>query len=293
VNEDDLSEPTSSIITPEVIRAYAKCGGDFGEAVPFCLLRARQSFLVDAKNNPADFDENMVRSVACEVLARRVVHTLPVDRLESVMSTRWRYRESDGDVSATVSTLETAIDQHATIFLSSSEAQQVVNSLWRGDWIQENKDDNQVDYVPYAKKNSDSFWDHMEPHRLCVPRYQNLFNIAVWFFFLFVYSRCVQTPLESINPNKKFDFWEIALYTMAASFLIEELKKTFKTIRLTPKPLASINFWTIGGVVMKGEGTMQIANQYIYRSQFRYRLSLDVRFWPTNGWRPGRERREI
>jgi hypothetical protein len=48
-----------------------------------------------------------------------------------------------------------------------------------------------------------------------------VFNIAVWFFFLFVYSCCVRTPLDSINPNKKFDFWEIALYTMAASFLME------------------------------------------------------------------------
>jgi hypothetical protein len=28
--------------------------------------------------------------------------------------------------------------------------------------------------VAYEKRNSDSFWDHLEPHRLCVPRYQNV-----------------------------------------------------------------------------------------------------------------------
>jgi hypothetical protein len=30
-----ITDATSSIITPEVIETFAKCGGDFGEAVPF------------------------------------------------------------------------------------------------------------------------------------------------------------------------------------------------------------------------------------------------------------------
>jgi hypothetical protein len=28
--------------------------------------------------------------------------------------------------------------------------------------------------VPYNKQNSKSFWDHLNPHRLAVPRYQNV-----------------------------------------------------------------------------------------------------------------------
>ena len=36
VEISDISDATSSIITPEVIEAFANCGGDFGEAVPFC-----------------------------------------------------------------------------------------------------------------------------------------------------------------------------------------------------------------------------------------------------------------
>ena len=43
------------------------------------------------------------------------MHTLSDDRLDSVMSSRFRYRESDGDVSAPTSALETAIDQHCTV----------------------------------------------------------------------------------------------------------------------------------------------------------------------------------
>lgn len=69
----------------------------------------------DAYLNPPDYGESICRATACEVLARRIVHNLAVDRLESVMSTRFRYRESDGDASAPTSALETAIDQHCTV----------------------------------------------------------------------------------------------------------------------------------------------------------------------------------
>jgi hypothetical protein len=82
---------------------------------PTSLLRARATFIRDGNLNPADYDEGVCRATACEVLARRIVHNLRLDRLESVMSTRFRYRDSDGDVSAPTSTLETAIDQHCTV----------------------------------------------------------------------------------------------------------------------------------------------------------------------------------
>lgn len=79
------------------------------------LLRAKATFITDGYNSPADYDESMCRAVACEVLARRIVHNLPTDRLESVMSHRFRYRENDGDVSPASSALETAIDHHCTV----------------------------------------------------------------------------------------------------------------------------------------------------------------------------------
>jgi hypothetical protein len=153
----------------------------------------------DAYANPADYDENLCRATACEVLARRIVHNLPAGRLEAVMSTRFRYRESDGDASAATSALETAIDQHCTVsplpcdgsdtdeqvFLSSTEAQYVVNALWKGDLVQMNNDDEDIDYVPYETSESGSFWDHMNPQRISVPRYQAAFRIVVWIIFLF------------------------------------------------------------------------------------------------------------
>jgi hypothetical protein len=79
------------------------------------LLRAKATFMRDGRINPPDWDESVCRAIACEVLARRIVHTFSDDRLDSVMSSRFRYRETDGDVSAPTSALETAIDQHCTV----------------------------------------------------------------------------------------------------------------------------------------------------------------------------------
>ncbi|CCO31899.1 hypothetical protein BN14_05950 [Rhizoctonia solani AG-1 IB] len=123
VELDAITDPTSRVVTPAVISAYVEAAGDFGEALPYCLLRARQSFIWDANHDTADYGENMSRAMACETLARRILHTVPPDRLDDIMSCRFQHAEWDGDESALSSALELAIDQQATVFLSCSEAQ--------------------------------------------------------------------------------------------------------------------------------------------------------------------------
>ncbi|KAE8541268.1 hypothetical protein D1P53_002625 [Cryptococcus gattii VGV] len=245
VGLSQITDATSSVITPEVISSFAKSGGDFGKAVPFALLRVKALFMAEAHNNPADYDENLCRATAAEVLARRIVHNLPIDKLESIMSTRYRYRESDGDESAPSSALEIAIDHHDTIFLSSSEAEHVVNCLWRGDLVQRNNENMDIDYVPYQPGESSSFWAHLNPDRMSVPRYQSTFKIVVWCIFLFVYSQSVQTPLESFNAERNWDGYEIVLYVMALAFLIEETVKMFKIIRIAPRPMATVSLYAL------------------------------------------------
>ena len=69
--------------------------------------------------------------------------------------------------------------------------------------------------------------------------YQNFIRIAIWLFFLLVYSqagtiffsptrrsskivRTVREPLSRLDPLRShLDFWEIALYLMALTFLLE------------------------------------------------------------------------
>ncbi|KAK7470385.1 Calcium channel yvc1 [Stygiomarasmius scandens] len=216
VEPKDLSAPTSMIITPEVISAYMASAGDFVEALPYCLLRARAEFLWDAAHNPADYDENYGRAIACEVLARRIVHKMAPDRLNAVMSTRYKHKQIDGDDSDPASALEMAIDTHCTIFLSSTESQDVVKAIWNGDIVQKSEDDDvhDIDYIPYSEMRTGSFWDHLDPSRLSVPRYQNLLRIVVWLFFLVAYSQAVRQPVERLaDPTyaTNLDAWEIVL----------------------------------------------------------------------------------
>ncbi|KAF8915320.1 hypothetical protein CPB85DRAFT_1293894 [Mucidula mucida] len=208
VHPDSLDDPTSRIITPQVISAYRAAAGDFVEALPYCLLRARSEFMWDANHNVADYGENYGRAIACEVLARRIVHSSPPDRISALMSTRYRHKQMDGDSSDMTSTLEMAIDSHCTIFLSSTEAQDVKNN--------EHLD---IEYVPYADVESTTFWGHLDPSRLSVPRYQNIIRIVIWLVLLVVYSQTVKQPAERLDPlnSRYLDVWEIIFYVLALS----------------------------------------------------------------------------
>ncbi|KAJ7498649.1 hypothetical protein FB451DRAFT_1016192 [Mycena latifolia] len=258
VDPESINNPTSRVVTPRVIKAFRDAAGDFVDALPYCLLRARAEFMWDADHNPADYGENLGRATACEVLARRIVHMAPPETLNAIMSTRFQHIQADGDKSDMSSALEMAIDSHCTIFLSSSEAQDVVNSLWRGEIIQKNNANHDIDYVQYAEARDDtSFFGRLDPSRMSVPRYQNMFRIVVWLFFLLVYSQAVRQPLERTQGTLQFDEWEVALYGLALSFLCEGMLK----LRLTSLQLYKLlkfvtykayNFWMIVAIVTDG-----------------------------------------
>ncbi|KAJ3929626.1 MAG: calcium activated cation channel [Lentinula lateritia] len=248
VDPQAVNEPTSRIITPQVISAFRAAAGDFDETLPYCLLRARAEFMWDADHNAADYDENFGRAIACEVLARRIVHLTAPDHLAAVMATRYTHLQIDGDESDPASALEMAIDSHCTIFLSSSESQDVVNSLWKGDLIQKMNEKFDVDYVSYSESQTGSFWSHVNPSRLCVPRYQNFFRIVVWLFFLFVYSQAVRQPVERLaDPSymNTMDAWEVILYVIALSTLVEgtQLSPLYKLLRFVT--WRAFSFWNI------------------------------------------------
>ncbi|RPD66965.1 calcium activated cation channel [Lentinus tigrinus ALCF2SS1-7] len=244
VPQDSISDPTGRVVTPQVINAYIAAAGDFREALPYCLLRARREFIWDANHNPADYEENWCRATACEVLARRVVHQAPPEKLQDIMSARFRHKEIDGDVSGRVSALEMAIDSHCTIFLSSSEAQDVVQDLWSGRTVQVYDDDGDVNFLPYNRIEKGGFWDRLDPSRMGVPRYQNIFRIIVWFLFLFSYSQAVREPLDKLDPDHgDLDVWEIIMYVLALAFSFEDLHKIWKLLVLVS--WKTFGFWNV------------------------------------------------
>ncbi|KAF7301930.1 hypothetical protein MIND_00759100 [Mycena indigotica] len=251
VDPEKINEPTSRVITPKVIKAYYDAAGDFVEALPYCLLRARAEFIYDANHNPADYGENLGRATACEVLARRIVHMVPDDTLNELVSTRFQHIQVDGDKSDMCSALEMAIDTHCTIFLSSTEAQDVVNLLWRGDIIQQNNVNHDIEYVQYSDtRATESFFERLDPSRMSVPRYQNIIRIVVWLFFLFVYSQAVRQPLERSQGPRELDEWEVTLYTLTLAFLFEDLNRVWKLLKFATWKV--FNFWTIVSLLTDG-----------------------------------------
>lgn len=58
--------------------------------------------------------------------------------------------------------------------------------------MQRNNPGEDIDYVEYHGEDVGSFWNHLDPSRLSVPRYQTWFKIIMWLIYLFVYSQAVQ-----------------------------------------------------------------------------------------------------
>ncbi|KAI0053727.1 calcium activated cation channel [Auriscalpium vulgare] len=243
VSTQSINDPTSRIITPQVISAYRQAAGDLVEALPYCLLRARHDFIVESNRNAADYGENRGRAAACEVLARRIVHQAPQDRITTIMSTRYKFRQPDGDIELS-SALEVAIDSHCTIFLSSSEAQDVVSYLWRGELVQKNNADHDIDYLAYHEHTGHSYNDYLDPARVGVPRYQNALRTLIWLFFLGVYSQAVREPLDRLDPlHNHLDPYELVLYVMSLAFILDNFNKIWKTLRFAT--YRAFGFWNV------------------------------------------------
>jgi hypothetical protein len=150
VDAGSINDPTSRVITPHVIEGYVAAAGDFVEAVcpnilifvlrcehdrsnscPIVCFEPGQSLdgmrtttsqitvrITDGVSDLFQRGRSMMNragkraAVACEVLARRIVHQAPPDRLGSIMSTRFKHLQADGDESDLASALELAIDTY-------------------------------------------------------------------------------------------------------------------------------------------------------------------------------------
>lgn len=223
VDLDEIRSPTSSIITKDVVEAYSQIAGDFAPAVPFALLEARRFFARQAASNPADSDENTCRKVACEAIARRIVQRTPMEEQYALLSKRYTLIESDGDESLPTSALESAVDQRATYFLSSNEAQRCVFAVWRGLLVQKQQPDGNIEYELFKiRPEQRSFWWHFDPQRIAVPRYQFFFRVGLWILFLVCYTLAIQTPDRGFGPE------DIILYTQLLGYLVEDLVKIYK-----------------------------------------------------------------
>ncbi|SCZ94771.1 BZ3500_MvSof-1268-A1-R1_Chr12-1g03647 [Microbotryum saponariae] len=241
VDLDELTSPVSAILTRQVVEAYSKIAGDFDQCLPFALLEARRYFRQQAYLNPSDSDENEARKLACEALARKLVNRTPMEEQYRLLSSRFTVIEADGDEMAEgappspLSALESAVDQHATFFLSSGESQRTVFALWKGLLVQRISTDGTNVYEPYKPAiEASGFVAHFDPDRVGVPRYQFFFRICLWALFLVCYTIAIQTP------DRGFGLEDFVLYIQLLGYLLEDLTKLWKI-----GWFAALGFWQI------------------------------------------------
>ena len=60
--------------------------------------------------------------------------------------------------------------------------------------------------VRYEDTREHSFWGHLDVSRLSVPRYQNIFRILVWLFFLGVFSQAGTGMHPSLPSRHSYRF---------------------------------------------------------------------------------------
>lgn len=139
----------------------------------------------------------------------------------------------DGEESRPANAIERAVDLHALRVIGSSGYQKCIAYLWRGWLVQD--DDDPARFVDYKEKTDTSYWTHLDPDRMRVPRYQNALQILISLIYLALYTGAINT----VNPTGDLDVVEVILYFFTLGFMTDEFSKFWKVGR------NYLGFWNI------------------------------------------------
>ncbi|KAM0326669.1 hypothetical protein ACHAQA_006539 [Verticillium albo-atrum] len=227
LDEADITKPHSGVITNKVIQAAKEAGGtQHKSCVVFSLLVCKRWFKHQALVELWDADMHVVRAVACEVIAKRLIEA--EDDLNYLLHQVLLHRYSiivDGEATVAANVIEKAVDLHAVSVIGSSGYQKCISYLWKG-WLVQDEDDPTT-FVDYKDKDNIDFFVHLDPDRIRVPMFQNATQLIISIVFLIFYTISINTP----NESGKLDLAEVFLYIFTVGFICEELTKFWKAGR--------------------------------------------------------------
>ncbi|USP75535.1 potassium ion channel yvc1 [Curvularia clavata] len=235
LEEDQVTRAHSHIITDAVLETAKQAGApEHNACVVYCLLQVKKWFTAQAKAELWDADLHHVRAVAAEIMAKRLIEAEEdIDYLfEEVLLKRYSTL-IDGEPTAPANAVEKAVDLHAVTVIGSSGYQKCINYLWRGWVVQDDEDPSR--FVTYEHKTNTSYWAHLDPDRMRVPKYQNWVQIAMTLIFLGLYTGAVNT----INSSGDLDIVEGLLYLFTLGFICDEVNKFWKVGRYY------VSFWNM------------------------------------------------
>ncbi|RYO69463.1 Calcium channel [Alternaria arborescens] len=235
LEEEQVTRAHSSIITDAVLETAKQAGApEHNACVVFCLLQVKKWFKKQATAELWDADLHEVRAVAAEIMAKRLIEAEEDTAylFEEVLLKRYSTL-IDGEPTTPANVVEKAVDLHAVTVIGSSGYQKCINYLWRGWVVQDEEDPSR--FVPYENKTNTSYWAHLDPDRMRVPKYQNWVQIATSLIFLGLYTGAINT----INPSGDLDVVEGLLYLFTLGFICDEANKFWKVGRFY------ISFWNM------------------------------------------------
>ena len=235
LEEWKITKANSPVITPKVLLTALEAGGKEHKAcIVYSLLVCFRWFKRQALLELWDADLHNVRAVACDVLAKRIVEAEEDEPflMQNMLLQRFSISLRD-EVTEPANAIERAVDLHALTVIGSSGYQKCVNYLWRGWLIQD--DEYPSNFIPWDKKVNTNYWDHFDPDRMRVPKYQN----SVQIFFSILYLALYTGAINTINNSGDLDVVEGIVYIMTAGFVFDEVAKFWKVGRYY------IGFWNI------------------------------------------------
>ena len=235
IEEFKVTKANSPVITRNVMHTALEAGGkEYKACVVYGLLVCHRWFKKQALLELWDADLHDVRRVACDILAKRIIEAEEDDAflLQNLLLQRFSI-VIQNEVTEPANAVERAVDIHALNTIGSSGYQKCVNHLWRGWLIQD--DEFPSNYIPWDKKTNMKYWDHFDPDRMRVPKYQN----AVQIFFSLMYLALYTGAINTINSTGDLDVVEGVVYLMTAGFIFDEAAKFWKVGRYY------IGFWNV------------------------------------------------
>ena len=232
---DQVTRAHSQIITDAVLDTARHAGApEHNACVVYCLLQVKKWFTTQAHAELWDADLHQVRAAAAEIMAKRLIEAEEDTKylFEEVLLKRYSTLV-DGEATAPTNAVEKAVDLHAVTVIGSSGYQKCINYLWRGWIVQDDEDPSR--FVTYENKTNTSYWAHLDPDRMRVPKYQNWVQIAMSIIYLGLYTGAINT----INVSGDLDIVEGLLYLFTLGFICDEVNKFWKVGRYY------ISFWNM------------------------------------------------
>ena len=208
-------EQRDSIDVPDnVVEAALEASGHAG---PFLCLVAMERFIAMSTHDLHFKELRLSRAAYAETLAIELVHVFeePHELFALVLARKFCF----GDASP-ISSLEKAVHLRAMMFISDSFVSECIHQIWYGRLYLNEPEDT----IPGYHAGSDKYgFEALGSHRMKMPVYNRTAGIIIFVMFLGIYSVVVNNRTDSA------DAVEVAMYVMALSFALNEVKEIFES----------------------------------------------------------------